>query len=86
LPDLQVVDTTGAGDVYHAAFAWSYPRTKDIVSSMKFATVCAGFSVGFPGTRHQGLFDHEKINASLVDICVRKLDRSGVQRFLCRNS
>ena len=32
------VDTTGAGDVYHAAFGVRYSETADVMESMRFAS------------------------------------------------
>lgn len=50
-PEVKAVDTTGAGDVYHAAFAYYQPQIKDIVETMKVATLCAALSTTYPGTR-----------------------------------
>lgn len=35
---VNAVDTTGAGDVYHAAFAVRYLETEDLMESMRFAS------------------------------------------------
>lgn len=56
----KVRDTTGAGDVFHAAFGYFYPRLKDVLLTLKYATHCAGASTTFLGTRrpinyHEGL-------------------------------
>lgn len=40
-----LVDTTGAGDVFLAAFASEYIKSKQIEESIKFANICAGMSV-----------------------------------------
>ena len=37
----KVVDTTGAGDVYHAGFAVRYAETRDRMESMRFASAVA---------------------------------------------
>lgn len=37
-----VVDTTGAGDVFHGAFLYGILQNWDFKKNMKFATVCAG--------------------------------------------
>lgn len=46
-----VVDTTGAGDVYHAAFEVFYSETRDTPASMKFAAAAAGLKCRKPGGR-----------------------------------
>lgn len=38
----KVVDTTGAGDVFHGAFLYGLLQGWDLKKNMKFATVCAG--------------------------------------------
>ena len=35
---VEAVDTTGAGDVYHAAFAVRYLETRDLYDCMRFAS------------------------------------------------
>ena len=35
---IQPVDTTGAGDVYHAAFGVRYLETQDLMDCMRFAS------------------------------------------------
>jgi len=37
-----IVDTTGAGDVFHGAFLYGLLQDWDLKKNMKFATVCAG--------------------------------------------
>lgn len=44
-------DTTGAGDVFHASFAYFYPKLNDIILTIKYATYCAGLSTTIIGTR-----------------------------------
>lgn len=39
--DVTVVDTTGAGDVYHGAFAYAYATGRTWVECMRFATAVA---------------------------------------------
>ncbi|MBA4336180.1 hypothetical protein C0416_00205 [bacterium] len=38
----KVVDTTGAGDVFHGAFLYGLLQGWDLKKNMRFATVCAG--------------------------------------------
>ena len=51
--DVKTLDTTGAGDVYHASFAYFYPRLIDIEKTMLHASYCAAVSTQYLGTRHQ---------------------------------
>lgn len=46
-----VVDTTGAGDVYHAAFEVFYHETHDTPASMRFAAAAAGLKCRKTGGR-----------------------------------
>lgn len=41
---VKVVDTLGAGDIFHGAFCYSYARTADWIRSLKEAAVVAGES------------------------------------------
>ncbi len=41
----KVVDTTGAGDIFRGTFFNQYLATNEIMTSLKFATQAAGFSV-----------------------------------------
>ncbi|MBU1093735.1 MAG: ribokinase [Firmicutes bacterium] len=40
-----IVDTTGAGDVFLAAFASQYIKSNQIEESIRFANICAGMSI-----------------------------------------
>jgi len=42
---VRTVDTTGAGDVFHGAFAHALLQRKGLVDALRFATVAAGLSV-----------------------------------------
>ena len=55
---VEAVDTTGAGDVYHAAFAVRYLETRDLYECMRFASATAalkclelGGRAGIPNRR-----------------------------------
>ncbi|PCJ21407.1 MAG: hypothetical protein COB02_02120 [Candidatus Cloacimonadota bacterium] len=54
--DIDLKDTTGAGDVYHATFAYFYPQNKNIIESMKLASVTGALSTQFLGTRDKNMF------------------------------
>jgi Sugar kinases, ribokinase family len=43
--EVNVVDTTGAGDVFDAAFNVSYINTGSIEDSLRFASIAAGLKV-----------------------------------------
>jgi len=45
----QVVDTTGAGDVFDAAFIYGTLAGWPVEQRMRFANLCAGLSVRYPG-------------------------------------
>ena len=49
---LEVKDTTGAGDIFHGAFAYQYFQTKNIELAVKFANVTAGLSVRNIGSKN----------------------------------
>jgi sulfofructose kinase len=49
--DVRPVDTTGAGDVFHAAFAFSLLRGDDLPRSLEFSCAAAGLSILAPGAR-----------------------------------
>jgi sugar/nucleoside kinase (ribokinase family) len=48
---VEVVDTTGAGDLFHGAFAYGLVRTGDTAQALAWATVAAGLSVRKRGGR-----------------------------------
>ena len=51
IPLNNTYDTTGAGDVFHASFAYFYPQLKNMILSLKYATYCASLSTTILGTR-----------------------------------
>jgi sulfofructose kinase len=68
--DLKPVDTTGAGDVFHGAFAFALLRGDDLPRSLEFSCAAAGLACMGMGARG-GI-------ASLVDI--EQLIRNGRRR------
>lgn len=50
--NVQVKDTTGAGDIFHGAFAYQYLKTKDIEKAVKFANIAASLSVREIGVKN----------------------------------
>ncbi len=49
--DVDVIDTTGAGDVFHGAFAWAMASGNDEATSMRIASAAAALSCGGSGGR-----------------------------------
>lgn len=49
--ELPVVDTTGAGDAFHAGFEFQYLHTSDLISCAKFASAVSGLKCGKLGAR-----------------------------------
>lgn len=43
----QTVDSTGAGDIFSAAFIWRYAKNKNLEDSADFANACAGLSLRY---------------------------------------
>lgn len=49
---LNASDTTGAGDIFHGAFAYQYINTKNVESAVKFANITAGLSTQYIGVKN----------------------------------
>lgn len=49
--DVEVIDTTGAGDSFHAGFEVAYAETGDVLYSARFGTVVAGLKCRKLGAR-----------------------------------
>ena len=49
--DCPVIDTTGAGDVFHAAFGVKYVTCRDLYECMRFASAVSGIKCGKLGGR-----------------------------------
>lgn len=67
-----VVDTTGAGDVYHAAFELFYHETRNTSASMRFAAAAAGLKCRKPGGR-TGIPSRSEVEAVMNLISVEVL-------------
>ena len=63
--DLQPVDTTGAGDVFHAAFAYGLLNGQDLPQILEFSCAAAGLSCLGMGAR--GALPAEEINELVRD-------------------
>ena len=60
--DLTVVDTTGAGDVFHAGFAYALLRGFDLPRTLEFSGAAAGLACMGVGARG-GIAGLEEIEA-----------------------
>ena len=59
--DVKPVDTTGAGAIFHAGFAFSLLRGDDLPLSLEFSCAAAGLSILAPGARG-GIATLDEIN------------------------
>ena len=76
--DVPVVDTTGAGDVFHGAFDAAYLNGMDVVSAAKYATGVSSIKCTEMGGR-AGIPDKETLEKFLK---TGKIDRSNIiKRF-----
>lgn len=48
---IEAVDTTGAGDIFHGAFAYGILKGYSLAETLKLASMAAALSVGIPGGR-----------------------------------
>jgi sulfofructose kinase len=72
--EVKPVDTTGAGDVFHAAFAFALLRGDDLPRSLEFSCAAAGLSCMGMGARGgiasleeiEGLIRHERRRAAAL--------------------
>jgi sulfofructose kinase len=73
---VEVVDTTGAGDVYHDAFLTAYLKGMSIPECMRFATGVSSIKCTKPG-RRAGIPDLETPEKFLAtgEIGVEKLQK-----------
>lgn len=62
--DVEVVDPTGCGDVFHGVYAAELARGKSIEQSLAAASVAAGLKATRPGGR-QGIPDRAAVDARL---------------------
>jgi sugar/nucleoside kinase (ribokinase family) len=63
---VQVMDTTGCGDVFHGAYAASLARGEDVARAVAVATVAAGLKATQPGGR-RGIPDRATVERYLAE-------------------
>lgn len=51
IPHVNVIDTLGAGDIFHGAFCYYYTQNSDFIDSLKKASKIASLSCQFRGPR-----------------------------------
>ena len=59
--DVDVVDTTGAGDTFNGAFAYALANDKELEDAVRFAVVASGLSVSKNGAQ-EGIPTLEEVN------------------------
>jgi sulfofructose kinase len=62
---VQVVDTTGCGDVFHGAYAACIARGESIAAAMQVATTAAGLKSMQPGGR-SGIPDRATVDRYIL--------------------
>lgn len=63
---VEEVESTGAGDIFAAAFFWRFSRTRDPWEAARFATHLAAYSVTRPGL--QGIPTQQEIEHCLMEV------------------
>ena len=51
VPKTEIIDTLGAGDIFHGAFCYFYAQTANFLASLEKAAQIASFSCRFAGPR-----------------------------------
>jgi adenosine kinase len=60
IPDVKVIDPTGAGDAFRAGFLYGYVRDWDVETCVKWGSVTASFAIEKRGTQAH-TFDNQEI-------------------------
>ncbi|MCJ8344150.1 carbohydrate kinase family protein, partial [bacterium] len=84
LKDIKVKDTTGAGDVYHATFAYYYPQSKSVTKSMKLASIAGALSTQFLGTRDRTMFE-QGLESLLDQVDTREMSFKDFEEWIGSN-
>lgn len=71
--DLPVIDTTGAGDVFHAGYALGLALGRDFLGCLRLGAATAGLKCGAWGGR-PGLPDLEQVHQVLREASTRPID------------
>lgn len=64
--DVEVADTTGAGDTFNGAFAYAIANEMNFEDAIKFANIAAGISVTKKGAQN-GMPNLEQIQKKLIN-------------------
>jgi len=73
-PGIEVKDTIGAGDNFHAAFALAVSKGKDLLEAVKFSVAVASLSCREYGGRN-GIPDIQEAIQVAEKLSVRSIDR-----------
>ena len=78
---VKTVDTTGAGDVFHAAFAFFYLQDGEILAAMKKASFCSARSTENLGNRNPVALTHG-LSKALDELKESKISQSKFQSMM----
>lgn len=73
VPKVEVVDTTGAGDIFHGAFTYAIEMRYEVENALRLATAAAALSVGKIGSQ-VSIPDLLAAQKLMADIFLKRID------------
>lgn len=73
VPKVEVVDTTGAGDIFHGAFTYAIELRYEVENALRLATAAAALSVGKIGSQ-VSIPDLLAAQKLMADIFLKRID------------